>query len=169
MVGTGRGGRLGIFHNAQGKGFQILKEEVLMKPAARDQTTILAEERFIFVGTSNYEDGRTNGGYARLIDLGAARSGEILSGPKAATGPMAMADIDGDGFLDLFIGTTCVAGRYPESGESLVCIREGPVFRISQKISAGLVSGAVFSDIDMDGDPDLLLACQWGPVRVYLN
>src|SRR6185503_9927535 len=30
-------------------------------------------------------------------------------------------------------------------------------------------SGAVFSDLDGDGDPDLALACEWGPVRVYRN
>ena len=33
----------------------------------------------------------------------------------------------------------------------------------------GLVSGAVFSDLDGDGDGDLVLACEWGPVRVVRN
>ena len=33
----------------------------------------------------------------------------------------------------------------------------------------GLVSGAVFSDLDSDGKPDLVLACEWGPVRVFRN
>jgi len=33
----------------------------------------------------------------------------------------------------------------------------------------GLVSGAVFSDLDGDGKPDLILACEWGPVRVFHN
>ena len=32
-----------------------------------------------------------------------------------------------------------------------------------------LVSGAIFSDLDLDGDPDLVLACHWGPVRVLRN
>ena len=31
----------------------------------------------------------------------------------------------------------------------------------------GLVSGAVFSDLDGDGVPELILACEWGPVRVF--
>jgi hypothetical protein len=31
------------------------------------------------------------------------------------------------------------------------------------------VSGAVFSDLDDDGDTDLALATDWGPVRVYRN
>ena len=35
--------------------------------------------------------------------------------------------------------------------------------------SVGLVSGAVFTDIDGDGDPDLILACEWGAVRIFRN
>jgi hypothetical protein len=31
----------------------------------------------------------------------------------------------------------------------------------------GMVSGAVWSDLDGDGYPELILACEWGPVRVY--
>ena len=33
----------------------------------------------------------------------------------------------------------------------------------------GLVSGAVFTDIDQDGQPDLALACEWGSIRVFHN
>src|SRR6185295_10246012 len=33
----------------------------------------------------------------------------------------------------------------------------------------GLISGAVFSDLDGDGAPELILACEWGPVRVLHN
>jgi len=32
---------------------------------------------------------------------------------------------------------------------------------------AGLVSGATFSDLDGDGTPELLLACEWGPLRIF--
>jgi protein-L-isoaspartate O-methyltransferase len=32
-----------------------------------------------------------------------------------------------------------------------------------------MVSGAVWSDLDGDGYPDLVLACEWGPVRVFHN
>jgi hypothetical protein len=31
----------------------------------------------------------------------------------------------------------------------------------------GLVSGAVFTDLTGDGRPELVLACEWGPVRVF--
>ena len=33
----------------------------------------------------------------------------------------------------------------------------------------GLVSGAVFSDVDGDADPDLILALEWGPITVLRN
>ena len=33
----------------------------------------------------------------------------------------------------------------------------------------GLVSGAVWSDLDGDGFPELVLACEWGPVKVFKN
>ena len=32
-----------------------------------------------------------------------------------------------------------------------------------------MVSGATFADLDGDGWQDLILACQWGPVRVFMN
>jgi len=35
--------------------------------------------------------------------------------------------------------------------------------------NAGLVSGAVLSDLDGDGLPELILACEWGPIKVFHN
>src|SRR5205823_10768550 len=31
------------------------------------------------------------------------------------------------------------------------------------------VSGAVVSDLDGDGFPELILACEWGPIRIFRN
>src|SRR6185295_7705926 len=33
----------------------------------------------------------------------------------------------------------------------------------------GMVSGAVWADLGEDGYPELILACDWGPVRVFHN
>jgi hypothetical protein len=35
--------------------------------------------------------------------------------------------------------------------------------------SIGLVTGAVWSDLDGDGFPELITACEWGPIRVFKN
>jgi hypothetical protein len=120
------------------------------------------------VGASNYEDGKTNGGCVRVYDLSRQVAGDSILGPTASTGPLAMADIDDDGDLDLFIGGRVVAGRYPEAADSLLMRNEGGKMVLAQRLEKiGLVSGAVWSDLDGDGRAELVLACEWGPIRVF--
>jgi hypothetical protein len=81
-----------------------------------------------------------------------------------------MADVDGDGYLDLFIGGRVIAGRYPSAADSLILRNDGGRLVVNQRLEkVGLVSGAVWSDLDLDGTVELVLACEWGPVRVYKN
>lgn len=174
VVGSGRGGRLAIFQSRSGPAsqrvFTPLAEPFLQRPAARDQTTILGLDQILLVGSANYEDGATNGGWTRIYDLNRKVAGENILSPAASTGPMALADVDGDGTLDLFIGGRAIAGRYPEPASSMLLQNAGTRFLPKQRFDQlGLVSGAVFSDLDLDGAPELILACQWGPVRVFRN
>ena len=82
----------------------------------------------------------------------------------------AWADIDGDGDLDLFVGGRVIPGRWPAAADSLVLKNEGGRLIVYQRLEkAGLVSGAVFSDLDSDGFPELVLACEWGPVKIFRN
>src|SRR5213078_2103061 len=77
---------------------------------------------------------------------------------------------DGDGDLDLFVGGRVLPGRYPEPADSLLLRNEAGRLVLGQRLEkVGLVSGAMFSDLDGDGKPDLVLACEWGPVRIFHN
>lgn len=75
-------------------------------------------------------------------------------------------------FLNLFVGGRVIPGKYPEPASSMLLRNDDgqctptvdPAFS-----SLGLVNGAVFSDLDGDGDPDLALALDWGPVTILLN
>jgi hypothetical protein len=61
-----------------------------------------------------------------------------------------------------------VAGRYPEGADSLLLRNEGGRLTVWQRFEKlGLVSGAVWSDLDGDGQVELVLACEWGPVRIF--
>jgi hypothetical protein len=168
IIASGRGGTPGLFRNDQRGGFTPLRGPAFERPVARDQTTVLGIGSTLFLGAANYEDGQTNGGCLRLYDVARQVAGEGVLGPPASTGPMAFGDVDGDGTLELFIGGRMVAGRYPEPATSLLLRNDGGRFVVVQRLERlGLVSGAVFSDLDQDGLPELVLACEWGPLRLF--
>ncbi len=170
IVGSGRSGPLAVFQNDGQGGFKRLDEAPFNKPLNRDATTILPASGALLVGSANWEDGSTNGGALRLYDPARKVSGEIVIGPTFSTGPLAMADVDGDGTLELFVGGRAVAGRWPEAAASLLLRNVGGRFTVVQRFEAlGLFSGACFSDVDGDGDADLLLAGEWGPLKMLRN
>ncbi len=83
---------------------------------------------------------------------------------------VAAADVDRDGDLDLFIGTRLVPGRYPESAPSQLLTQENDHFTDrGHTLGTGMVTSALWTDLNGDGWQDLLVAEDWGPVRCWLN
>lgn len=83
-------------------------------------------------------------------------------------------DIDNDGDLDLFIGTRLIAGKYTHPASSYFLINNNGVFTKSTKFSKefenlGMVTDAEFSDLDNDGDEDLLVVGEWMKIEVFEN
>lgn len=86
------------------------------------------------------------------------------------------ADFNGDGWVDLFFGGRAVPWKYGLVPNSYLLLNRGNgtfedvTQRYATTLSrAGLVKGGQWADMDADGDPDLVLALEWGPVTVYRN
>jgi hypothetical protein len=87
---------------------------------------------------------------------------------------MALGDMNGDGHLVMFIAGGVQPGQYPSGASSKLYRFDGQRWIADEKNSVllsniGIVNGAVWSDQDGDGLPELILACEWGPIRVFQN
>lgn len=84
-------------------------------------------------------------------------------------------DIDADGDLDLFVGTRLISGKYPFPASSFLLINDNGNYKKATNDTApylqniGLVTDAVFTDIDKDGDEDLMLVGEWMQIEVLEN
>ena len=176
VIGCGRGGWLWAYAY-DGLGGMI-HLPIITFPMTEDVTGIVgwvggAGERALAMGRDNYET-TDNPSSAAVISFVPALKKQDLPPAKASTGPLAVADVYGDGKLDMFVGGRVIPGRYPEAADSKLYRNEGGRLVLDEENSrvlekVGLVNGAVWSDLDGDGYPDLILACEWGPIRVFKN
>lgn len=134
----------------------------------------------LFVASGSVEAGNNESPAADRLYFGGAAGFQPGPGPipgaEANSGPVAAADFDRDGDVDLFIGSRFEVGAYPKSGTHRLLINDG-----SGKFSdetdklapglqkAGAATSAIWSDADGDGWLDLLIATHWGPVRFWKN
>jgi hypothetical protein len=182
IVGAGRTGTLAWFRNVGGR---LQPAPARFPPAPGDLTAVLgwpppqgAGKRTVIAGVSSYEMGATSEALAApsVVTYSPATGAmtPIVPGDSASVGPLALADYDGDGDLDLFAGGRDYPGNYPLSPSSRLYRNESgqltpDAANAMPFVSMGMVSAALFADIDGNGWPDLVVAIEWGTIRLFLN
>ncbi|MBT8299186.1 MAG: VCBS repeat-containing protein, partial [Maribacter sp.] len=93
-----------------------------------------------------------------------------------STSTVAAYDVNGDGFQDLFVGGRIIPGRYPEPPESYLLINDGKGHFNNQVNSLapelqkmGMVTDAVWADVNSDNALDLIVIGEWMPISIFLN
>jgi hypothetical protein len=82
-------------------------------------------------------------------------------------------DIDGDGDLDLFRGGEAMPHAYPKPPASYLFINENGKFadRTNEVASGlariGMVKSAIVTDLNGDKKPELVIAGEWMPIKVF--
>ncbi|HZJ17288.1 MAG TPA: VCBS repeat-containing protein, partial [Chthoniobacteraceae bacterium] len=107
------------------------------------------------------------------------RAEDALPVDEQPAGAVCAADFDRDGDLDLFVGDRVIAEDYPLPADGRILrndSRDGKVrfTDVTKDVApdltgTGLVTSALWTDADGDGTLDLLIAHEWGPIRLFLN
>ncbi|MGH7699375.1 MAG: VCBS repeat-containing protein, partial [Gemmatimonadales bacterium] len=112
-----------------------------------------------------------NDGRGHFRKTTGALPAEHTSGSRVAA-----ADFDGDGDLDLFVGGRVVPWRYGLAPASRLLQNDGRGrFReVTEAVApalarVGMVTDAVWRDVDGDGRVDLVVVGEWMPITIFRN
>jgi hypothetical protein len=95
----------------------------------------------------------------------------LPSGKFESTSTVVASDFDSDGDKDLFVGARLTPFSYGMPVNGYILKNDGRgFFSVSQTFeNIGMITDAIWVDIDADRDEDLVLVGEWMPVCVYLN
>ncbi|MBL9169877.1 MAG: VCBS repeat-containing protein [Verrucomicrobiales bacterium] len=180
VLGAGRGGSPSVWLNSPEGKFSPLPLPEGVSSLPGDVTAIAAfvtraGESLILLAIAR--DETTDPAGSQILEL-RVRERTVTFTPWAhplpmSAGTLSLADADGDGDPDLFVGGRTVTRHYPDPAPSQWYRNDGGSF-VPETFGVdwsrlGLVTASVLADLTRDGRPDLVVATEWGALRLFVN
>ncbi|NJB70337.1 hypothetical protein GGR42_000799 [Saonia flava] len=136
---------------------------------------------YIVRGSAQYKEGHEFYEDVLMINDGKGVFSKSMGIPQIRSNGSCVkaADYDKDGDLDLFIGSRVKPMSYPVADRSYILRNESTANSIkfidathevsSELSNPGMISDAIWTDFNNDMWPDLILAGEWMPIRVFEN
>jgi len=178
IIGSGRGGAPAVYRsNGRGQFSACVADPAVAIP---DDTGGLVgwevggETRALLAGLTGYEVKCDHAAMSFHLTDNRLTAGVPFATEMTSASALALGDMNGDGHLALFVAGGVVPGRYPMGAPSKLYRFDGHQWKLDARNSVlfenlGIVNSALWSDLDGDGLPELVLACEWGPIRVFHN
>ncbi len=132
---------------------------------------------FVTSGGTEYQEGHPNLQDRLYLNDGQGNFKKSNNLPRInqSSQALAVSDIDNDGDIDIFVGTRIIPGQYAHPATSYLLLNEGGKFKKASANIApsltnlGMVTDAIFTDIDKDNDEDLMIVGEWMDIKVLTN
>ncbi len=184
FVGGAKGQAGAIFVQSSNGSFSKTKQTALESTANFEDTGSLFfdadgdKDLDLYVVSGGNEAAAGDASYQDRLYLNDGKGNFILNEsalPKETSSGKAIAahDFDEDGDLDLFVGGRVVPGSFPSPPESFVLKNEGGKFtNVTDQVlpsfkQIGMVTDLDFADLDGDQKPELIVAGEWMPIKIY--
>ncbi len=186
FIGGASGQAGGILLSTKSDEYRMLNNSAFEKDAIHEDTAAeFADidndgDADLYVGSGGYEaesdsilEDRIylNDGRGNFI-----RKSKALPAFRISSSCVKSVDFDNDGDLDFFVGGRVIPGSYPLAPESKLLTNDGKGnFTDATNVlapglkSAGMVTDAVWVDLNKDKMEDLILVGEWMPIKVFIN
>jgi enediyne biosynthesis protein E4 len=180
------------FHNAiflqqpNGKFIKTLQPEMFLDSMYEDVSATWADVNNdgnvdLIIGTGGNEYYGTDEHLLPRVYLNDGKAGfkklqNAFTDINATASCVVANDFNGDGFVDLFLGGRTVPWNYGEIPRSYLLQNDGTgkFADVTEKYTSelskvGMVTNAIWFDIDKDNSKDLIVTCEWGGVTAFIN